>query len=121
MAIKIVLLSSLAAHAFSDAKKKEITTLYNNKYWDATFSYACELLEQHDGISISLSALTNILYKEYIPSPRSSRKTKKRMAKELRHMQKTLRAKKRLLEFRAALFLWKIPIPDVHVALIFGK
>ena len=47
-------------------KKKEIITLYNNKYWDATFSYACELLEQHDGISISPSALTNILYKEYI-------------------------------------------------------
>lgn len=82
------------AHTFSDSLKNEIITLYNNKYWDATFSYACELLAQHDGISISPSALTNILYNEYIPSPRSSRKTKKRMAKELRAMQKNSNNKK---------------------------
>lgn len=83
-----------SAHTFSDSLKNEIITLYNNKYWDATFSYACELLAQHDGISISPSALTNILYNEYIPSPRSSRKTKKRMAKELRAMQKNSNNKK---------------------------
>ena len=82
------------AHTFSDAKKNEIVTLYNNKYWDATFAYACELLEQHDGISVSPSALTSMLYKEYIPSPRSSRKTKKRMAKELRAIQKNTKNKK---------------------------
>jgi len=40
------------AHAFSDDMKNKINTLYNNKYWDATFSYACEILQQHDGILV---------------------------------------------------------------------
>jgi transposase len=83
------------AHAFSDAKKSEIITIYNNKYWDATFSYACELLAKHDGISISPSSLTKILYDEYILSPRSTRLTKKRMAKNLRDMQKKASCKKK--------------------------
>jgi len=63
--------------------------IVSQHFLGATFSYACELLQQYDGISISPSALTNIFYSEYIPSPRSSRKTKKRMAKELRDMLKT--------------------------------
>ena len=67
------------AHTISEQMKTEIITLYNNKYWDATFSYACELLEQHDGISISPSTLTNILHQQFILSPRTTKKTKKRM------------------------------------------
>lgn len=98
------------AHAISDAQKAEIITLYNNKYWDATFSYACELLAKHDDILISPSSLTKILYEEYILSPRSTRKTKKRIKKELRDMQKTTHTKKEKAKIQASI----IAIEDAH-------
>ena len=101
---------SKPTHSISDAQKTEIITLYNNKYWDATFSYACELLAKHDGIQISSSALTKILYEEYILSPRSTKKTKKRMAKMLRNMQKTARNKKEHDKIQANI----IAIEDAH-------
>lgn len=59
------------AHALSLQAKSDIITLYNNKYYDATFAYACELLAEHDGIHISPSALTRIMYEHYITSPRT--------------------------------------------------
>ena len=61
------------AHTFSEATVTDIITLYNNKYFDATFSYACELLAEYDGINISPSALTKIMYKNYITSPRTTK------------------------------------------------
>ncbi len=59
-------------HTSSHELKTTIITLYNNKYWDATFSYACELMAKHDSISISPPALANILYSEHILSPRTT-------------------------------------------------
>ena len=70
------------AHTFSEATVTDIITLYNNKYYDATFSYACELLAKHDGITIS--ALTKIMYKNYITSPRTTKAVRKRIAQQLR-------------------------------------
>jgi hypothetical protein len=97
-------------HAVSDAQKAEIITLYNNKYWDATFSYACELLAEHDGIHISPTTLTKILYDEYILSPRSTKKTKKRMKKALHDMQKEARTKKEKEKIQANI----VAIEDAH-------
>lgn len=54
------------AHAISDALIDDIITLYNHKYYDATFSHACELLAENDDIFISPSALTNIMYKNLL-------------------------------------------------------
>ena len=51
-------------------------------------------LPQHDDIIISPSALSNILYDEYILSPRSTKKTKKRIKKELSTKQKFATSKK---------------------------
>lgn len=71
-------------HSLSDQQKKEIVTIYNNKYWDANFTHCCELLEQLDGIKISPSCLRNILYHEFILSPRATKHTRKQMKKLLR-------------------------------------
>ena len=57
------------AHTISDELAADIINIYNNKYYDATFRYACELLAEHDGIFISPSALTSIMYKNNITSP----------------------------------------------------
>lgn len=39
---------------FTDEQKKEIITLYKNKYYDATFAYACELLSENEDINFLL-------------------------------------------------------------------
>lgn len=82
------------AHAITDELRTEIITLYNNKYWDATFSYACELLEKHDQITLSPTSLSNILYKEFIASPRTTRKTRRKMAAKLKEMQQKVLTKR---------------------------
>ena len=82
-------------HSFTESQKLEILTLYNNKYYDATFTYACELLAKNDGIFISPSALTKIMYENFIPSPRTTKTVRKRLAKELRTQQKNVSTKKK--------------------------
>lgn len=90
-------------HSISDELAADILTLYNNKYYDATFSYACELLAEHDGIRISPSALTNIMYKNFIPSPRTTKSMRKRLTKELRQRQKDTKSKKDSNELQTAI------------------
>lgn len=82
------------AHAITEEKKLEILTIYNNKYWDATFSYACELLKKYDDISISPTTLASILYREHILSPRTTKSTKKRLKAQLKAQQKKSSSKK---------------------------
>lgn len=97
------------AHSFTEEQKLEILTLYNNKYYDATFSYACELLAENDGISISPSALTNILYENFITSPRTTKTVRKRLAKEFRSRQKATSSKKKQEELPDASILVETP------------
>lgn len=98
------------SHAISESLKTDIITLYNNKYFDATFSYACELLAEEDGIKISPSALTKILYQEYILSPRTTRVVRSRMAKKLKAEQKNKNSKKEVDEMQACI----VNIEDAH-------
>lgn len=90
-------------HTISDELASDIIALYNNKYYDATFSYACELLAEHDGINISPSALTNIMYKNFITSPRTSKVVRKRLTKELRQIQKKTNSKKDSVKIQTAI------------------
>lgn len=98
------------AHSFTEEQKLEIVTIYNNKYYDATFAYACELLAENDGIFISPSALTKIMYENFITSPRTTKAVRKRLAKELRNQQKTVKSKKKLDELQAAI----VSVEDSH-------
>ena len=91
------------AHTISDELAADIINLYNNKYYDATFSYACELLAEHDGIHISPSALTNLMYKNFITSPRTTKVVRKRMAKQLRELQGNTVSKKKTEELQTAI------------------
>lgn len=82
------------AHTLSEQQKKDIISIYNNKYWDTNFTHCCELLEKHDGIKISPSCLRQILYHEFILSPCATRRTKKQMNKLLRDMHKQAKTQK---------------------------
>lgn len=97
-------------NAIAVSKKAEIITLYNNKYWDATFAYACELLAENDGIEVSPTTLSKILYKEFILSPRSTKRTKKKMSKLLKTMKKNAPSKHEQDSLQASI----VAIEDSH-------
>ena len=98
------------SHAISESLKSDIITLYNNKFFDATFSYASELLGEEDGIKISPSALTKILYQEYILSPRTTRVVRNRMVEKLKAEQKNKNSKKDMDEIQTCI----VNIEDAH-------
>lgn len=98
------------AHAITKEMKTQILALYNNKYWDATFSYACELLEKHDQISISPTTLSKILYDEFILSPRSTKKTKRFLSTKLKNMLKNASSKRELDHIHETI----VAIEDAH-------
>lgn len=100
----------IPTHAFSDDLKNDILTIYNNKYYDATFSYACELLAEHDGIHISPSSLTKIMYDNFIPSPRTSKAVRKRLASALRKKQTKTKSPIKQDKIQAAI----VSIEDAH-------
>lgn len=87
-----------------------INTIYNNKYWDANFTHCCELLEKYDGIYISPSCLRNILYQEFILSPRATKRTKKQMNKLLRDMHKEAKTQKEKIFIESSI----VQIEDAH-------
>ena len=109
------------AHTLSETTVTDIITLYNNKYYDATFSYACELLAEHDGIRISPSTLTKIMYSNYITSPRTTKTVRKRIAQQLRESQKKTTSKKKKEELQAAIVATENAHPRRPRAAYFGE
>lgn len=97
-------------HALSEQQKKDIVTIYNNKYWDTNFTHCCELLEKHDGIKISPSCLRQLLYHEFILSPRATKRTIKLMNKLLKEMHKKAETQKEKKLIEASI----VQIEDAH-------
>ena len=71
------------AHTRSEEEKDQIVSLYNNKYWDASYALASELLGSQDGIKASSALVRKILMAKRIISPMARRKTKRSLKKEL--------------------------------------
>lgn len=108
-------------HTFSEETIANIISLYNSKYYDATFSYACELLAEHDGIIISPSCLTKILYENYITSPRTTKAVRKRLAQQLREAQKNSNSKKKCEQLQAFIVSIENAHPRRPRAAYFGE
>ena len=91
------------SHTLSETQKAEIISLYNNKYWDANFTHACELLYEHDAIQISASTLSRILYKEYILSPKATRRSRKNLNIRLKHLHSQAKSKKEMIQIESCM------------------
>jgi len=98
------------ASKLSDEARRKIIELYNTKYYDASFEYFTELLEKEEGIYVSVSTVRNILMGEYIISPKATRKTVKRVKKELKAKLEEPGPKKKKAQFAAKL----VDIEDAH-------
>lgn len=82
------------ATTISEEKRSAIIDLYRTKYYDANFTHYTELLETHEHISVSVSAVASILESEYILSPKVTKAKKKRIKKELARKQQAAKTQK---------------------------
>lgn len=76
------------ANTIQNDVKITIIDLYRSKYYDANFTHYTELLDRHEGISLSVSSVSKILESEYILSPKVTRAKHKRIIKHLKDLKK---------------------------------
>ena len=81
------------AHALTDEEKNEIEQLYQNKYFDCTYTAFEEFLAERENINISIDEVRVLLRDRYIFSPRTHKSTRKRIRKQLALEQKVARTK----------------------------
>lgn len=98
------------ANTIPDNIRKDVITLYNNKYYDANFAHFTELLDIHEDIHLSASAVTSILESEHILSPRVTKAKKKRIKKQLEAEKKAAKTKKEADEIQRNL----VAVEDAH-------
>ena len=77
-----------------DEVRATVVDLYRTKYYEANFTHFTELLKKHEGITLSVSAVTNFLEAEHILSPRVTKSKKKRIKKELERQKEAAKTKK---------------------------
>ena len=94
----------------SDKTRREVISLYENKYYDANFTHFTELLDKNEDIHLSVSAVTSILESEYILSPRITKAKKKRISKMLEANKKAAKTKKEADQIQSNL----VAIEDAH-------
>jgi len=81
------------AHALTDEEKNEIEQLYQNKYFDCTYTAFAEFLAERENINISIDEVRVLLRDRYIFSPRTHKSTRKRIRKQLALEQKVARTR----------------------------
>lgn len=70
--------------AISDTTKKHIIHLYQTKYAGSNFTHFSELLSLHEGINVSTTFISKLLWSVNIISPKSTRRKKKELKTKLK-------------------------------------
>lgn len=83
------------AHTLDANTKQLILDLYRTKYADANITHFSELLISYENIKVSPNCIRDILFREYILSPKARRVTKKNVAAHLLELKKLQNLKKR--------------------------
>lgn len=98
------------AITISDEIRNTVVDLYRTKYYEANFTHFTELLAKHEGITLSVSAVTSFLETEHILSPRVTKAKKKRIKKELERQKKTAKTKKEAEKIQTNI----VAVEDAH-------
>lgn len=85
-------------HSLSENTKQLVIDLYRTKYSDANITHYSELLLKHEKINISPGCIRNILFEEFILSPKARRTTKKISRNISRNLVIQQNLKRKLLE-----------------------
>ena len=81
-------------HALSTQDKDKIEELYISKYYDCSYTQFTEFLAERENIHLSVAEVGNILRERYIISPKSHKKTRKFINKQLLKLQTKTSSKK---------------------------
>ncbi len=82
------------SHTLSNETRQLVIDLYKTKYAESNISHYSELLEKHEHIKLSPSAIHAILMQEFILSPKAKRATRKKVKSQLEELQKSAKSKK---------------------------
>jgi len=91
------------ANTLSKDIKQLILDLYRTKYQDCNLTHYSELLAEKEEIIVSISAISSILRKEYILSPKANRSSKKALKKELKALQSKTKSKKKVAVIQSSI------------------
>lgn len=80
-----------------------VLDLYRTKYYDCNLTHYSELLAERENINVSVSAVSSILRKEFILSPKANRSTKKAVKKELKALQSKTKSKNKAAIIQASI------------------
>ena len=94
----------------SEEVRNTVVDLYRTKYYEANFTHFTELLAKHEGITLSVSAVTNFLEAEHILSPRVTKAKKKRVKRELEKKKEEAKTKKEADKIQANI----VAVEDAH-------
>ena len=97
-------------HALTTEFKDEIELLYNSKYFDCTYTQFTEYLAERENIFLSVAEVGQILREKYILSPRSRKKTRKNIKKQLLAQKEKAKSKKELSKIQANI----VAVEDAH-------
>lgn len=90
--------------------RQDVVDLYRTKYYDANFTHFTELLEKHEGITLSVSCVASFLEAENILSPRVTKAKKKRIKKQLEEAKAAAKTKKEAEKIQENL----VAVEDAH-------
>lgn len=98
------------ANTIPDETRNLVVDLYRNKYYDANFEHFTELLDKHEDIRISPSAVMSILEAECILSPKATNAKKKRIKEQLKADKKAAKTQKEADQIQTNL----VALEDAH-------
>lgn len=97
-------------HSLSLELKQEIVDLFVSKYSDCNYRFFTELLQIHENINVSESAVRKLLIDECLVSPKCHRKTKRRIKSQLEQMKANSTSKKDVENIQANI----VALEDAH-------
>ena len=98
------------ANTIPDETRSLVVDLYRTKYYDANFEHFTELLEKHEGISLSPSTIMSILEANYILSPKVTKAKQKRIKEQLQAQKKAAKTQKEAEQIQTNL----VAVEDAH-------
>lgn len=104
-----------------DETRQMVLDLYRTKYPDSNLTHYQELLAEHEGISVSVSAITSILRKEHILSPKANRSSRKAVKAELKALQTATPSKKKAAAIQSAILALEEAHPRQPRCAYFGE
>ena len=100
----------IPVHKLDSGVKQDLIDLYQNKYFDANFAHYTELVQDIEGITVSVSTVRNILCAADILSPQATRRTRREYKARMEAKSKSAKTKKE----KAALNSKIIASEDAH-------